>query len=96
LRLRAAACRERECHDLPIPSGSSLLAQPQKRDDLPINAAVAGVTDRHNRRRTILGVNVLPEDIAGAVLHFASSARSGKSTRSVLNVDGGIAAAYPR
>ena len=39
---------------------------------------------------------MLPEDIAQAVLHFASPARSGKSTGNVLNVDGGVAAAYSR
>ena len=43
-----------------------------------------------------LGVNILPEDIAQSVLHFASSARFGKSTGNLLNVDGGVAAAYPR
>jgi rhamnulose-1-phosphate aldolase/alcohol dehydrogenase len=52
--------------------------------------------EEHYRKRTVLGVNVLPEDIAEAVLHFASDARSGKSTGSVLNVDGGVSAAYPR
>jgi rhamnulose-1-phosphate aldolase/alcohol dehydrogenase len=52
--------------------------------------------EEHYRKRTTLGVNVLPEDIAEAVLHFASDARSGKSTGNVLNVDGGVAAAYPR
>jgi hypothetical protein len=29
-------------------------------------------------------------------MHFASDARSGKSTGNVLNVDGGVPAAYPR
>ncbi|MCW3013965.1 MAG: rhamnulose-phosphate aldolase/alcohol dehydrogenase, partial [Solirubrobacterales bacterium] len=48
------------------------------------------------RKRTTLGVNILPGDIAQAVLHFASSVRSGKSTGNLLNVDGGVAAAYPR
>jgi len=52
--------------------------------------------EEHYRRRTTLGVNILPEDIAEAVLHFASPRRSGKSTGNVLNVDGGVAAAYPR
>jgi rhamnulose-1-phosphate aldolase/alcohol dehydrogenase len=52
--------------------------------------------EEHYRKRTTLGVNILPEDIAEAVLHFASSARSGKSTGNVLNVDGGVPAAYPR
>jgi NAD(P)-dependent dehydrogenase (short-subunit alcohol dehydrogenase family) len=52
--------------------------------------------EEHYRKRTVLGVSVLPEDIAQAVLHFASPARSGKSTGNVLNVDGGVAAAFPR
>jgi NAD(P)-dependent dehydrogenase (short-subunit alcohol dehydrogenase family) len=52
--------------------------------------------EEHYRKRTTLHVNVLPHDIAHAVLHFASDSRSGKSTGNVLNVDGGVAAAYPR
>jgi rhamnulose-1-phosphate aldolase/alcohol dehydrogenase len=52
--------------------------------------------EEHYRKRTTLGVNILPDDIAEAVLHFASSRRSGKSTGNVLNVDGGVSAAYPR
>jgi rhamnulose-1-phosphate aldolase/alcohol dehydrogenase len=52
--------------------------------------------EEHYRLRTTLGVNIVPEDIAEAVLHFASGLRSGKSTGNVLNVDGGVPAAYPR
>ena len=52
--------------------------------------------EEHYRKRTTLGVNIVPDDIAQAVLHFASPARSGKSTGNVLNVDGGVPAAYPR
>ena len=52
--------------------------------------------EEHYRRRTSLGVNILPADIAQAVVHFASPARSGKSTGNLLNVDGGVAAAYAR
>jgi rhamnulose-1-phosphate aldolase/alcohol dehydrogenase len=52
--------------------------------------------EEHYRRRTALGVSVLPADIAQAVLHFASPVRSGKSTGNLLNVDGGVAAAFPR
>jgi rhamnulose-1-phosphate aldolase/alcohol dehydrogenase len=48
------------------------------------------------RERTTLKVNVLPTDIATAILFFASSRRSGKSTGNILNVDGGVALAYPR
>jgi rhamnulose-1-phosphate aldolase/alcohol dehydrogenase len=52
--------------------------------------------EEHYRQRTTLGVNVLPSDIAQAVLHFASPARSGKCTGNILNVDGGVTAAFPR
>ncbi len=52
--------------------------------------------EEHYRQRTTLGVNVFPEDIATAVLHFASDQRSSKSTGNILNVDGGVAAAYSR
>ncbi len=52
--------------------------------------------EEHYRRRTTLRVNIEPEDIAQAVLHFASPQRSAKSTGNLLNVDGGVAAAYPR
>jgi len=40
--------------------------------------------------------HILPGDIAEAVLHFASERRSGKSTGNILNVDGGVPAAYSR
>jgi NAD(P)-dependent dehydrogenase (short-subunit alcohol dehydrogenase family) len=52
--------------------------------------------EEHYRNRTVLGVHILPEDIAQAVLHFSSPVRSGKSTGNLLNVDGGVTAAYPR
>jgi rhamnulose-1-phosphate aldolase/alcohol dehydrogenase len=47
------------------------------------------------RDRTTLGVNVYPEDVAEAIVFFAG-ARSGKSTGNVINVDGGVSAAYTR
>jgi NAD(P)-dependent dehydrogenase (short-subunit alcohol dehydrogenase family) len=47
-------------------------------------------------QRNTLKVNILPQDIAEAVLHFASPVRSGKSTGNMLNVDGGVPAAYAR
>jgi NAD(P)-dependent dehydrogenase (short-subunit alcohol dehydrogenase family) len=52
--------------------------------------------EEHYRQRNTLKVNILPHDIAEAVLHFASQARSGKSTGNLLNVDGGVPAAYAR
>jgi rhamnulose-1-phosphate aldolase/alcohol dehydrogenase len=47
------------------------------------------------RGRTTLGVNVYPEDVAEAIVFLAGD-RSAKSTGNVINVDGGVAAAYPR
>jgi NAD(P)-dependent dehydrogenase (short-subunit alcohol dehydrogenase family) len=43
----------------------------------------------------VLGVNVVPADIAEAVA-FLASARAAKSTGNILNVDGGVTAAYTR
>ena len=50
---------------------------------------------RFYRGRTRLGVNVYPEDVAEAIAFFAGP-RSAKSTGNVVNVDGGVTAAYPR
>jgi NAD(P)-dependent dehydrogenase (short-subunit alcohol dehydrogenase family) len=47
------------------------------------------------RQRTTLKVSVYPEDLAEAILFFASD-RSGKTTGGMLNVDGGLVAAYVR
>jgi hypothetical protein len=47
------------------------------------------------RNRSLLKLNVLPEDIAEAVHFFASSA-SAKSTANILNVDAGNAQAFTR
>jgi rhamnulose-1-phosphate aldolase/alcohol dehydrogenase len=47
------------------------------------------------RGRTRLGVDVYPEDVAEAIAFFAGP-RSAKSTGNVVNVDGGVSAAYPR
>jgi rhamnulose-1-phosphate aldolase/alcohol dehydrogenase len=47
------------------------------------------------RGRTKLGVNVYPEDVAEAIA-FLAGPRSAKSTGNIINVDGGVTAAYPR
>jgi rhamnulose-1-phosphate aldolase/alcohol dehydrogenase len=56
----------------------------------------AEALEEHYRARTTLKVNVVPADIAEAVLYFASRQRAAKSTGNILNVDGGVALAYPR
>ena len=47
------------------------------------------------RNRTILKVNILPEDVAEAALFFASDCSS-KTTGAMLTVDGGVSAAFAR
>jgi NAD(P)-dependent dehydrogenase (short-subunit alcohol dehydrogenase family) len=46
-------------------------------------------------KHTSLGVIILPEEVAEAVLFFASE-RSGKVTGGVLTIDGGNKPTYPR
>lgn len=63
-------------------------------------AASYGITpedlEEYYRERNALKVSVYPEDVAEAVLHFASERRSAKTTGNILNVDGGVKDAYPR
>ncbi len=49
----------------------------------------------HYRNRSLLKRDVLPEDIAMAVLFFAADT-SAKSTGNILNVDAGHALAFTR
>jgi len=51
--------------------------------------------DEFYRQRTTLKVNIFPEDIANAILFLASD-QSSKTTGGILNVDGGVVAAYVR
>src|SRR5216117_2063744 len=47
------------------------------------------------RRRNLLGVRILPENVAEAVLFLASD-RSAKTTGCTITVDGGVKDAFPR
>jgi rhamnulose-1-phosphate aldolase/alcohol dehydrogenase len=47
------------------------------------------------RKRNLLGVRILPEDVAEAVLFLASD-RSAKTTGCTITVDGGVREAFPR
>lgn len=51
--------------------------------------------EEYYRNRNALKVFITPEDIAEAVLFFASN-RSAKSTGNMVNVDGGVTAAFTR
>ena len=75
--------------------GSSIWSSDWKAE----RASTYGVTEdglqTFYRGRTKLGVNVYAEDVAEAI-GFFTSPRSAKSTGNVINVDGGVTAAYPR
>jgi NAD(P)-dependent dehydrogenase (short-subunit alcohol dehydrogenase family) len=47
------------------------------------------------RKRNLLGVRILPEDVAEAVLFLASD-RAAKTTGCTITVDGGVREAFPR
>jgi len=47
------------------------------------------------RKRNLLGVRILPEDVAESVLFLASD-RSAKTTGCTITVDGGVREAFPR
>ena len=51
--------------------------------------------EEYYRKRTILLVNVLPDDIAASIAFLASS-KSAKTTGCMITVDGGVPAAFPR
>jgi rhamnulose-1-phosphate aldolase/alcohol dehydrogenase len=75
--------------------GSSIWSSDWKAE----RASTYGVTEDELQTfyqgRTKLGVAVLPEDVAEAIAFFAGP-RSAKSTGNIVNVDGGVTAAYPR
>lgn len=51
--------------------------------------------EEHYRKRTILNVNILPQDIAESIA-FLSSSQAAKTTGCMVTVDGGVAAAFTR
>ena len=76
-------------------AGSGIWSSDWKAD----RATTYGVSEEdlpsYYRGRTRLGVNVYPEDVAEAIV-FLAGPRTAKSTGNILNVDGGVPAAYPR
>ena len=51
--------------------------------------------EEYYRKRNLLQVNVMPDDVAQAALFFAAD-RSAKTTGAMLPVDGGLREAFPR
>lgn len=75
--------------------GSRIWASSWRAERAAAYALAPDELDAHYRARTTLGVSILPEDIAEAVAFFVSE-RAAKTTGNMLNVDGGVAAAFPR
>ena len=75
--------------------GSGIWSSDWKAERASTYGVAEGDLQTFYRGRTKLGVSVYPEDVAEAIA-FLAGPRSAKSTGNVLNVDGGVTAAYPR
>jgi rhamnulose-1-phosphate aldolase/alcohol dehydrogenase len=75
--------------------GSAIWSSEWKAERASTYGVAEGDLPTFYRARTVLGVNVYPEDVAESIVFFASP-RSTKSTGNIINVDGGVTAAYTR
>ena len=75
--------------------GSGIWSSDWKAERASTYGVETGELQSFYRGRTKLGVDVYPEDVAEAIAFFAGP-RSAKSTGNIVNVDGGVTAAYPR
>jgi rhamnulose-1-phosphate aldolase/alcohol dehydrogenase len=75
--------------------GSAIWSSEWKAERASTYGVAEGDLPAFYRGRTVLGVNVYPEDVAESIVFFASP-RSAKSTGNIINVDGGVTAAYTR
>jgi NAD(P)-dependent dehydrogenase (short-subunit alcohol dehydrogenase family) len=75
--------------------GSAIWSSDWKAERASTYGVAADDLESFYRGRTKLGVSVYPADVAEAIA-FLAGPRSAKSTGNVLNVDGGVTAAYPR
>ncbi len=76
-------------------AGSSIWSSEWKAERASAYGVAEDELQAFYRGRSKLGVNVYPEDVAEAIAFFAGP-RSAKSTGNIVNVDGGVTAAYPR
>jgi rhamnulose-1-phosphate aldolase/alcohol dehydrogenase len=76
-------------------AGSSIWSSEWKAERASAYGVAEDELQAFYRGRSKLGVNVYPEDVAEAIGFFAGPS-SAKSTGNVVNVDGGVTAAYPR
>lgn len=75
--------------------GSDLWSEERRRDRAKVYGIQPEELEEFYRRRTILGENVYPGDVAESVAYLASS-RSSKTTGCILTVDAGVSAVFTR
>ncbi len=74
---------------------SGLWSPEVRRDRAAAQGIAVEQLEEFYRTRNLLGANILPDDVAEAVLFLASD-RSAKTTGCTITVDGGIKDAFPR
>ena len=74
---------------------SGLWSHEVRRERARAQGIPVGEIEEFYRKRNLLGVSVLPEDVAEAVLFLASD-RAAKTTGCTMTVDGGVHDAFPR
>ena len=74
---------------------SRLWSEDVRRERAAAQGIDPGQLEEFYRQRNLLAARTLPEDVAEAVLFFASD-RSAKTTGCTLTVDGGLKDAFPR
>jgi NAD(P)-dependent dehydrogenase (short-subunit alcohol dehydrogenase family) len=90
-----AGIRVNVLHPDAVFRGTNLWSQEVREQRARAHGISVDQIEDYYRQRNLLGVSVLPEDVAEAALFFASD-RSSRTTGATLAVDGGVKEAFPR